>query len=261
MNQKIRGLRGGGGIGKLYQELLGLYGEMGWWPVRSEWEGKGYHPGVHGLPRTREGAFEVCMGAVLTQNTAWTSVEKALDALSENGVRTPEDVLALPVDALADLVRPSGYRNQKSRYLREVAQWFIASYERLKGPRASLEAEREKLLTVKGVGPETADSILLYAFHLPSFVIDAYTRRVGASKGLFGGTESYACLRSLFMEALPLDVVLYQEYHALLVQHAKLYHRGKICSQGGSGRPEAPARGRIAELTIRETPPAIKKAP
>ena len=227
MKQKNGGLQGGESIRKLYQELRALYGNMGWWPVRIEWEGRGYHPGVYGLPRTREGAFEVCMGAVLTQNTAWTSVEKALDALLEKGLRNPEELLSLPVQELAELVRPSGYRNQKSLYLREVARWFMDSYDRLTRPGVNLEAEREALLAVKGVGPETADSILLYAFHLPSFVIDAYTRRVGAAKGLYEGDESYASLRFLFMEALPLDVVLYQEYHALLVQHAKLHHRGK----------------------------------
>lgn len=215
---------------KLYSDLATLHGPMGWWPVRSECSGRGYHPGRAGIPAKRQGAFEVCMGAVLTQNTAWSQVEKALDCLHEAGVRDPEDILGMEDLVLAHWIRPAGYCNQKARYLKAVAQWFCANFDAF-GKRAfDLDSVRQDLLKVCGVGPETADSILLYAFHLPTFVIDTYTRRICGALGIADSKVSYGILRRRFMDALPADVVLFQEFHALLVQHAKLYYSGKKAS-------------------------------
>jgi len=219
---------------KLYSELASLHGPMGWWPVRAECSGRGYHPGRAGIPATRPGAFEVCMGAVLTQNTAWSQVEKALDGLREAGVRDPEDILGCEDSMLSHWIRPAGYCNQKARYLKAVAQWFGANFDSSGKRAVDLESLRQDLLGVRGVGPETADSILLYAFHLPTFVIDTYTRRICDALGIADSKVSYGVLRKKFMDALPADVVLFQEFHALLVQHAKLYYSGR---KGNAGCP------------------------
>jgi len=195
---------------KLYKKLFSLYGAQGWWPVRSEFEGRGYHPNKFGLPATKKGKFEVCMGAILTQNTSWLQVEKALNNLFAAKINTPEKILKTNSETIASLIMPAGYRNQKTAYLKNMAQWF------LNGP-----FQRDELLKVKGVGRETADSILLYAFHLPTFVIDTYTKRTLASFGIFEEKTDYETLRKWFMDNLEPSVELFQEYHALFVEHGK----------------------------------------
>jgi len=199
---------------KLYKKLFSLYGAQGWWPVRSEYKGRGYHPGKFGLPKTRKGKFEVCMGAILTQNTSWTQVEKALTNLFAAKINTPEKILETDKETIATLIIPAGYRNQKTKYLKNIAEWFIDNFQ-LKEPI------RDNLLQVKGVGRETADSILLYAFHLPTFVIDTYTKRTLAALKIFDEKTPYETLRLWFMENLELSVPLFQEYHALFVEHGK----------------------------------------
>jgi len=206
---------------KLYKKLFSLYGTQGWWPVRSEHKGRGYHPGEFGLPKTRKGKFEVCMGAILTQNTAWTQVEKALINLFVAKINTPEKILETDEETVATLISPAGYRNQKTKYLKNIAQWFIENFG-LKEP------SRDKLLQVKGVGRETADSILLYAFHLPTFVIDAYTKRTLAALKIFDEKTPYETLRLWFMENLELSVPLFQEYHALFVEVGKNREYSKL---------------------------------
>jgi endonuclease III related protein len=215
------------------------YGPQGWWPVRSErapfrpGEGeayaRGYHPQEFGVPSTRTGRFEVVCGAVLTQNTAWRNVEHALDGLLALGVDGPERLLVTELGALRDAIRPAGYFNQKSGYLRETAAWFLEHDERLssgKRTRVVVDTERPGLLAVRGVGPETADSILLYAYHLPTFVVDAYTKRVLGGLGLVERDASYEVLRQVCDEALrlrtePSTVRAFQQAHALIVEHAK----------------------------------------
>ncbi len=157
------------------------------------------------------------MGAVLTQNTAWTNADAALGCLRQAGVRLPSDILALPRGRLARLIRSSGYFNQKARKLRVVA----ALFSRPRALTAARSPSREALLSEWGIGAETADSILLYAFHKPVFVVDAYTRRVLSRIGLIKGSESYEDIQALFHDALEKDAALYSEYHALIVQHAK----------------------------------------
>lgn len=161
------------------------------------------------------------MGAILTQNTAWTNADAALASLQRAGVRLPQDILALSQRRLAALVRSSGYFNQKARKLRAVASLFAR-------PRALTAAgapSREALLSEFGIGPETADSILLYAFHEPIFVVDAYTRRILSRIGVIDGSESYDDIQGLFHDALERDHALYNEYHALIVEHAKRHCR------------------------------------
>jgi endonuclease-3 related protein len=213
---------------KLYKKLFSLYGSQGWWPVRSECKGRGYHPDEFGLPKTRKGKFEVCMGAILTQNTAWTQVEKALANLFAAKINTPEKILKTDSETIATLITPTGYRNQKTKYLKNIAKWFInnSPFSIL---NSQFETIRNNLLQVKGVGRETADSILLYAFHLPTFVIDAYTKRTLAALKIFDEKTPYETLRAWFMDNLEPSVELFQEYHALFVEHGKnlgLIHNG-----------------------------------
>ncbi len=228
----------------LLEALVERHGPQGWWPVRTERahfttgggprQERGYHPGEAGFPRTRAGRWEIVAGAVLTQNTAWSNVERALDALTATGTESPEAVLALSLDELARLVRPAGYYNQKSGYLRAVAGWFLAADPTLSGAprtRATLEAARPALLGVRGVGPETADSVLLYAYALPTFVIDAYTRRVLGARDLVAPDAPYEVLRSNCEASLrdPTDaatVERWQEFHAVLVEEAKAARAG-----------------------------------
>jgi len=185
----------------LYDGMLGAYGEQEWWPADS--------------------AFEVAVGAVLTQNTNWSNVERAIANLKGADVLDQQALLALTHEQLADLIRPSGYYNIKAQRLRALLEYLdrVGGLESL--AQAELGAARQGLLSVKGVGPETADDILLYALGLPVFVIDAYTRRILFRMGLAQGAESYEELRQGFESVLPADAGLFKQYHALVVQHAK----------------------------------------
>lgn len=221
------------GLLPLRDALLDAYGPQGWWPLasmagRRGFDGRGYHPGTHAWPRTPLQRFEIAVGAVLTQNTAWTNVEKALSSLAAAGVRLPADILALPQADLAVLIRSAGYHNQKARSLAALAEFF-------RPPRA-LHAQcaprREVLLSVRGVGQETADSILLYAFGEPFFVVDAYTRRLLSRIGVIEGGERYGEIQDLFHRSLPRDAALYGELHALIVRHAKVRCRTRPSCQG-----------------------------
>jgi len=185
----------------VYDRLLRAYGPQGWWPADS--------------------AFEVVVGAILTQNAAWTNVEYALEHLRAAQALSPGAILALDDARLGRLIRPSGYFNVKAARLKAVCGFI----ERQGGidalARWSTVDLRAALLAVKGIGPETADDIILYAFHRPVFVIDAYTRRIFARLGAIAGDESYEHLRGEFERAMPGDVSAYQEYHGLIVEHAK----------------------------------------
>jgi len=205
----------------IYEALLKHYGPQGWWPVAGS-----YHPGDYGVPKNEEEAFEIIAGAVLTQNTAWTSVERALENLRRIEALNPCKILALSLDVLKSAIRPAGFFNQKAIYLREVALLFAG----LKGRTPS----RKELMSVKGVGNETADSILLYAYKRPEFVIDAYTKRIATALGLAERGAGYMELKDLFESNLPRDVALYQEYHALLVEHAKRFYSGKAQESSGA---------------------------
>ena len=198
----------------IYDRLFSAYGEQHWWPGSD--------------------AFEIIVGAILTQQVAWKNVEKAIDALKGAGLMDPETLLRAPLDEVAALIRPTIYYNQKAKKLRSFLQFLQQHHH---GDLAdlfalSVPAMREELLSVHGIGEETADSIILYAAEKPSFVIDAYTRRIMQRLGLISGTEAYAALRALFMQNIPADVKLYNEYHALFVRHGKerCRSRAPVCS-------------------------------
>jgi endonuclease-3 related protein len=190
-----------GSIADLLAALEAAYGAQHWWPA--------------------ETTFEVMLGAILTQNTAWTNVERALERLRSEIPLTPEAVLALTEPALAELIRPSGYFNVKARRLRSFCAGLLdAGGEAVLAamPTASL---RSWLLAINGVGPETADDILLYAFERPVFVVDAYTRRLFQRLGLIRGDEGYERIREQVETALGPDTARLNELHALIVRHAK----------------------------------------
>jgi len=198
-------------IGHLFTVLLDCYGPQHWWPCQT-------------------GArWEIITGAILTQNTAWTNVEKAIGNLLSAGVMSPERVLTIPDTELQELIRPAGFFKQKCAYLKAMAAFMLereAAFEQ----SADVWALRRELLAVKGVGRETADSILLYAFNKPIFVIDAYTRRVAERHLLLDGMLHYDILQKIFMDALPPDVAIYNEYHALIVTLCK-----ESCRKSGCG--------------------------
>lgn len=208
-------------IRKFFDVLFDCYGPQKWWPCQT------------GL------WWEIITGAILTQNTAWTNVEKAIGNLLSAGVMSPERVLATPDTELQELIRPAGFFTQKCAYLKAMAA-FMLERESAFEQSTDVWALRKELLSVKGVGRETADSILLYAFNKPIFVIDAYTRRVAERHLHLDGTLHYDILQKIFMDALPADVAIYNEYHALIVALCKdSCHKagcGEICSEIIDGR-------------------------
>jgi endonuclease-3 related protein len=191
-----------------YRALLAAYGPQGWWPG--------------------EGAFEVMVGAVLTQNTAWRNVERALSNLQAAGVLSPAGLRDLPRGELERLLRPAGTYRVKAGRLRALLEylWQAHGGDPAGLARGDLMTLRQELLAVPGIGPETADSILLYAGGHPIFVVDAYTRRLLARLGLFPAGGSYEQVQTLFMQHLPADAALFNEYHALIVRHSKERCRG-----------------------------------
>jgi endonuclease-3 related protein len=169
------------------------------------------------------------VGAILTQNTAWRNVEQAIENLKKEGMLTPQGLSGLNETRLAALIRPAGYYNVKAKRLKGLITFLDEEYggnlqRMFNEPLLSL---REKILTVKGIGPETADSILLYAAEKPTFVIDAYTTRVLSRHGMITDGASYGDIQGLFMRVLPRDVSLYKEYHALFVRLAKTFCKTK----------------------------------
>ena len=192
-----------------YRRMYRYYGPLHWWPG--------------------ETPFEVMVGAILTQNTAWTNVEKAIANLKKAKVLDPHKLYQLKPAKLAALIRPAGYFRVKTKRLRHFLKFLLeecdGNISRLK--RQSLEVLREKLLSVNGIGPETADSMLLYALDKPIFVVDAYTRRILHRHHLCKKEMSYADLQQLFMTHLKSDVPHYNEYHAQLVNIGKDFCRTK----------------------------------
>lgn len=190
-----------------YNYLFAANGPQHWWPGRSP--------------------FEVIVGAILTQNTAWTNVERAIVNLRRGRLLTPRAIRRVPIGRLARLIRSSGYFRQKAKKLKAFVEFLDAEYggslsRMFRAPTATL---RQRLLGVHGIGPETADSILLYAGNLPVFVADAYTRRILERHGLVALRSSYEDLRQLFERSLPKDVVLFNEFHALIVRTGKDFCR------------------------------------
>lgn len=186
---------------EVYRRLYDCNGKQHWWPAESP--------------------FEVMVGAVLTQNAAWANVERAIDNLKESGTLTAAAIVQTHPRRLASRLRPSGYFNIKAKRLRALCRWLLDAGDVEAVAEWSTESLRKALLGINGVGPETADDILLYAFHRPVFVIDAYTRRIFHRLGLITGMEDYETLRCIFETSLQSEVGLFNEYHALIVLHGK----------------------------------------
>ena len=202
---------------KIYRRLYRRYGPQHWWPG--------------------DGPLDVVLGAILTQSAAWTNVELALRNLRAAGYWSLESIHHCSQDELARIIRPSGYFNAKARKLRALGEYLGEYEDDIEAVFGSqpLNELREELLGLHGVGPETADSMLLYAGNLPNFVIDAYTMRVLSRLGIIDADErpSYDTVRALFHKALPTDVQLFNEYHALFVAHGKdvCKSRNPLCGE------------------------------
>ncbi len=199
--------RGRGTLRDIYQRLRRAFGPQHWWP--------GDTP------------LEVVVGAVLTQNTAWSNVEKAIAVLKARRLMALSKLSRLSPVELAPLIRSAGFYNVKAKRLAALLKWLKAhgGFSGLSNSRT--HELRPQLLACHGIGPETADSILLYALGRPVFVIDAYTRRILSRYGLIAGDEPYEALRLMFEQSLPRSVRLYNEYHALLVRLAKVHCRSR----------------------------------
>lgn len=182
-----------------------MYGRQQWWPA--------------------DGPFEVMLGAILTQNTNWTNVEKALLLLKQQVPLTAEAILSLSSNDLEICLKPSGYFRIKTQRVQNYCRWYLAQGAYAGLDKSNTSGLREQLLKVQGIGPETADDILLYAFNRPVFVIDAYTRRLLQRLDLIQGQEKYEYCQQLFETQLPKSVDLYKQYHALIVIHAKQHCR------------------------------------
>ena len=179
-----------------------------------------------------ETPFEVVIGAILTQNTNWSNVEKAIKNLKTASKLSPEGIYGLSITELAELIKPSGFFNVKAKRVKAFINWLFSRYEGnlSKMFARDLQTLRSELLSVKGIGPETADSILLYAGNMPTFVVDAYTHRIFSRHELIPEESTYDDMKSFFEENLPKDVQLYNEYHALLVNIGKMFCKPrKVC--------------------------------
>ena len=199
----------------IYSKLYKEYGAQGWWPINGK-----YHKGNYDFPKNTREQFEIIIGAILTQNTSWLQVEKALKNLRKLKCIDAEQILKLDKEILKEAIKPTGYFNQKTEYLIRIAEF----YNQLRGKTPS----RKELLAVKGIGPETADSILLYAYKQPEFVIDAYTKRILTHNGLIDETANYNKLKEMFEKNIEKDFKTYQEYHALIVEHAKNHYQKNL---------------------------------
>ena len=196
---------------EIFEKLYERFGPQHWWPAQTE--------------------DEVIIGAVLTQNTAWRNVERALANLRNNGLLELKRLSEANIETIKKLIKPAGFFNQKAIYLKNISDFFVENggLKQLSG--LDTKTLRQKLLDIKGVGKETADSILLYAFKRPIFVIDAYTKRL-IERHKLCNCSSYDEIQNLFMENLPLDEKLFNEYHALIVKLAKEFCKKKPVCKG-----------------------------
>jgi len=198
----------------IYHQLMDYYGPQHWWPA--------------------QGPFEVIVGAILTQAAAWVNVEKAIANLKAAKALSPEALRRLSQSEVATLIHPCGYFNAKALKLKSLAHWLGEYYNDNLDKLFANNAERlrQELLSVHGIGEETADSIILYAANKPIFVIDAYTRRIIKRVGLAPDSHGYSAYQALFMDNLPADAELFNEYHALLVRLGKDVCRSRpLCQQ------------------------------
>jgi len=195
---------------EIYDSLSKSFGKQYWWPGDT--------------------AFEVAIGAILTQNTNWANVEKAIKNLKTAKVFTPKKMYEIDIETLADLIKPSGYFNVKAKRLKHFIEWLFLHYNGSLSKLFKLDyaALREQLLSVNGIGRETADSIILYAAEKLTFVVDAYTKRVLVRHGLITEDYDYDAIKAVFEDNLPKEVSLYNEYHALIVMVGKYYCKPRM---------------------------------
>lgn len=207
----------------VYNDLLNQIGKRNWWPAESP--------------------FEVIVGAILTQNTSWKNVEKAILNLKLQNLLAPEALRDIPVETLASAIRPSGYYNQKAKKIKEFVKYFFDRYDGsiIKMRKKEKQALRKELLEIHGIGPETADAILLYALEKPVFVVDTYTKRILERHSWLNHKATYQDIQHLFMSNLPLDTQLYNEYHALIDFVGHNYCRKQPKCQ------ECPLEGRLPQ--------------
>lgn len=221
-------------IKELYENLLTALGPQGWWPGDSP--------------------LEVAVGAILTQNTNWQNVALAIARLKQAGLLNASALYHLPPEELATYIRPAGYFRVKAQRLKNFIQYLMATSAGSMAKLASrpLEVLRRELLAVNGIGPETADSILLYALNKPIFVVDAYTHRIFARHQVVAGPYRYEDLQALCHAALPAEVALYQEFHALLVRCGKDYckprPRCQACPLGPDPASRQPVEAGLAAV-------------
>ena len=201
-------------VRNFYSVLYRKYGPQNWWPAQTR--------------------LECAAGAILTQNTSWKNVEKAIEALRKNSMLSAEKLKTIPNERLAALIRPCGYHNLKARRLKTFIDFLFEYYGGAMENMLKEDTEklRERLLSVNGIGEETADSILLYALGKPVFVVDNYSRRILSRHRLIPEGASYSEIQRLFVESLPADAEIFGEYHALIVKTGKLHCRKKASCEG-----------------------------
>jgi endonuclease-3 related protein len=210
-----------------FERMLSAFGSQQWWPGESP--------------------FEIMVGAVLVQNTAWRNVEQAIENLREAGVMEPHALYKLPAAEMAELIRPAGYYQVKTKRLRNLLKFVVEEFDgSLEAMfRRDLASLREQLLAISGIGPETADAILLYAGGLPTFVVDTYTHRILARHGWIEYDAGYDDIKDHFESVLPPHPVLFNEYHALLVRIGKDY-----CKRNGPKCESCPLAPMLPESGI-----------
>ncbi len=205
----------------LYYRLYEKYGPQGWWPLL-DCKGtnptcagiiNGYHPGDYWFPKNYLQQFEIALGAILTQNITWVNVEKALINLQKYDLLNPEKIIKSDQEIILSVIKPCGYYNQKLKKILNLAHFFLF----LKDKKPS----RTDLLNIWGIGPETADSILLYAYKIPSFVVDAYTKKLFSTLNLVDTKMNLNEIKLFCEQELPPDFILFQEFHALIIEHSK----------------------------------------
>lgn len=208
-------------IYNIYKELYTTYGPQGWWPFLDVKDN--YHPLDYNYPKNENQIFEVCLASILTQNRSFKQVVQSLTNLKNENALNYKKIKALPIEKLKELIKPSGYSNQKSNYVLNFIDFFEKLNDRI--------PSREELLAIKGVGEETADSMLLYGFKQPHFKVDAYTKRLLLHYKIVDEKAKYIDIKNMFEKEIQKEIknkdeliVIYQEFHALIVCHSKIYY-------------------------------------
>lgn len=207
-------------LNSIYRVMRKTYGKQGWWPIVNPATGRSEY-GIN-APRCEADVFEIAVGAILTQNVAWINVEKAILSLKKKRLLDPVRLNRARSEDIASCIISSGYYNQKTTKIRNFLTWFREykfSFDNLQGMKT--QVLRNELLSVNGIGPETADSILLYGLNRKVFVVDAYTKRIYSRLGLIDYNSGYEEVRAFFEKGTSGGRAKYNEYHALIVTHGK----------------------------------------